>query len=51
MCPEKIKVISHMLSKYFSGIADEYRIKVGGVKKLIPNLGNKIRYVVHYKDL
>ena len=32
-------------------IADWYGIKVGGVKKLIPNLGNKIKYVVHYKNL
>ena len=25
--------------------------KVGGVKKLIPNLGDKVKYVVHYKNL
>ena len=32
-------------------IGDWYGIKVGGVKKLIPNLGNKIKYLVHYKNL
>ena len=30
-----------MLSTYCKKIADEYDIKVGDVKKLIPNLGNK----------
>ena len=29
-------------------IADEYGIKVGDVKKLIPNLGNKTNYGVRY---
>ena len=31
--------------------ADKYEIKVGDVKKLIPNLGNKTNYVVHYRNL
>ena len=25
--------------------------KIGDIKKLIPNLGNKTKYVVHYKNL
>ena len=40
-----------MFSKYCSDIASKYGIKVGGVKKLIPNLGDKIKYVVRYKNL
>ena len=40
-----------MLSKYCKEIADEYDIKVGDVKKLIPNLKNKIKYVLHYRNL
>ena len=32
-------------------IDDKYRTKVGDVKKLIPNLGNKTNYVVHYRNL
>ena len=40
-----------MLSSYCKKIADEYEIKVGDVKKLIPNLGNKTNYVVHYRNL
>ena len=40
-----------MLSKYCKNISDWYGIKVGGVRKLIPNLGDKIKYVVHYRNL
>ena len=40
-----------MLSKYCKKITDKYEIKVGDVKKLISNLGNKINYVVHYRNL
>ena len=34
-----------MLSKYCSHIAKKYGIKVGGINKLVPNLGNKSKYV------
>ena len=51
LAPEKIAVSSDMLSKYCKKIADKYEIKVGGVKKLISNLGNKTNYVVHYRNL
>ena len=40
-----------MLSKYCKKTADKYEIKIGGVEKLIPNLGNKTNYVVHYRNL
>ena len=40
-----------MLSDYSKKIEDEYRIKVGDVKKLVPNLGNKTKYIVYYKNL
>ena len=50
-CPEKIEVNSNMLSKYCSDIANKYGIKVGGVKRLIPSLEEKIKYVVHYRNL
>ena len=48
---EKIEVSHDMLSGYCRNIADRYGIKVGGVKKLLPNLVDKIRYVIHYKNL
>ena len=51
LAPEKLAVTNDMLSKYCKEIADEYDIKVGDVKKLIPNLGNKTKYVVHYRNL
>ena len=40
-----------MLSKYCKKIDDEYDIKVGDGKKLIPNLRNKTKYVLHYINL
>ena len=40
-----------MLSNYCKRIADKYEIKVGDAKKIIPNLGNKTDYVVHYRNL
>ena len=40
-----------MLSKYCPSIANKYKIKIGGVNKLVPNLGNKSKYVAHYRNL
>ena len=40
-----------MLSKYCIDIADKYGIKVGGVNKLVPNLGEKGSYILHYRNL
>ena len=51
LAPEKLAVSSDMLSKYCKKIADKYVIKIGDVKKLIPNLSNKTNYVVHYRNL
>ena len=51
LAPEKLAVSSDMLSKYCKKIADKYEIKVGDVKKLILNLGNKTSYVVQYRNL
>ena len=51
LAPEKLAIPYDMLSDYCKKIADEYEIKVGDVKKLIPNLGNKTNYVLHYRNL
>ena len=51
LCPVKIEVSSDMFSKYCSAIANKHGIKVGGVKKLFPNLGHKVKYVFHYRNL
>ena len=39
------------MSDYCKKIADEYEIKVGDVKKIIPNLSNKTNYALHYRNL
>ena len=49
LAPEKLAIPYDMLSDYCKKIADEYEIKVGDVKNLIPNLGNKTNYAVHHK--
>ena len=53
LAPERLvsKVSYDMLSNYCKKIADEHEIKVGEVKKLIPNLGSKTNYVVHYRNV
>ena len=51
LAPEKLTVTNDMLSNYCKSIADKYEIKVGDVKKLIPNLSNKTKYVLHYRNL
>ena len=40
-----------MLPKYSSNILDQYDKKIGGVNTLVPNLFNKIKYVLHYRKL
>ena len=51
LASEKLKTSSDMLSKYCSDIANKYGINVGGVNKLVSNLKQKIKYVVHYKNI
>ena len=48
---EELAISYDVLSDYYKKIADEYGIKVGDVKKLIPNLNNKTNYIVHYRNL
>ena len=51
LAPAKPAIFHYMLSDYCKKIADKYGIKVGNVKQLIPNLGDKTNYVVHYRKL
>ena len=51
LAPEKLAIPHDMLSDYCKKIADEYGIKVGDIKKLLPNLGNKTKDIVHYRNL
>ena len=51
LAPEKITIPYGMLSDYCKKIAEEYGIKTRDVKNLIPNLGNKTNYIIHYGNL
>ena len=51
LAPEKLEISHNMLSKHCSNIADKYEIKIGRANELVPNLGNKNKYVLHYRNL
>ena len=51
LAPEKLELSHDILSNYCSNIANKYDIQIGGVNKLVPNLGNKSKYVLHYRNL
>ena len=51
LAPGKLEISHNMLSNYCKNIANEHFIKIGGVNNLIPNLSNKDKYVLHYKNL
>ena len=48
---QKIKVSDDMLSDYCKEIKDKYKISSGNIAKLIPNLYNKEKYVLHERNL
>ena len=51
LAPEKLTVTNDILSNYCKSVVDKYDIKAGDIKKLILNLVNKTKYVVHYRNL
>ena len=51
LAPERIAIPYDTLSDFCKKIADGYGIKLGAVKKLIPNLGGKTNHIVHYRSL
>ena len=50
LAPEKLEASNDMLSKYCSDITKKYGIKVDDVNKLVQNLGNKSKYILHYRN-
>ena len=50
LAPQKRETSHDALSKYCTNIANKYDIKIGGIDKLVSNLGNKSKYVLHYKN-
>ena len=50
LASQKLEITQNILSNYCLSIANKYRIEIGGVNKLVPNLGNKSKYDVHYRN-
>ena len=44
---KKIRVVREMQSPCFKSIRDVHNNSVGEVRKLVPNLSNKEKYVLH----
>ena len=51
LVPEKLGIPYDVFLDYCKKVADEHGIKVGDIKKLIPNLCDKTNYALHYKNL
>ena len=51
LAPDKIEVKREMLSEYQLKIADFDNTHIGNVKKLVPNVFDKEKYVPHYGNL
>ncbi|XP_028415651.1 uncharacterized protein LOC114544475 [Dendronephthya gigantea] len=51
LAPEKMKISSEMLSPYCQDLSESLQLRGGAVSKLVPNLQDKINYVVHYRNL
>ena len=51
LAPEKPKISHNMFSNNCSSIVNEYDRKIGGTNKLVPNLGNKNKYVLQCRNL
>ena len=50
LSPEKLE-ISHIILSTYCSSCNDYGIKIGGVNKLVPNLRNKSKYALHYRNL
>ena len=51
LAPEHLAITEDMLSPYCKQIKEKYHMSAGEVKKLIPNLMDKTKYVLHYRNL
>ena len=51
LAPEHIQVTPDMLSPYAKSIAEDLKLKGSFTTKLVPNLNDKNRYVVNYRNL
>ena len=51
LAPEKMKVTKEMLSSRCGLTREKFNISIGQVRKLIPTLSKKEKYVLHYRNL
>ena len=51
LAPDKIEIKKEILFSYQLKISDFYKIPIGNVKKLMPNIFYKKKYVLHYENL
>ena len=51
LAPDKIETKREMLSQYQLKIADLCNIPIGNIKKLVPNIFDKGKYVLHHDKL
>ena len=50
LAPDKIEIKWEMLSEYQLNIVDLHNIRIGNVKKLVPNFFDKEKYEIHYEN-
>ena len=51
LAPQKMKVMDELLSPYCQELKEELGLKEPSIKKLVPNLCDKRRYILHYQNL
>ena len=51
LAPDKIEIKREIMSECQLKIEGLYNIPIGNVKKLVPNLFEKEKYVLHYENL
>ena len=51
LCPENVSIVKKDLSPYTRLLAEKLKVNIVPTKKLVCNLKNKTKYVIHYRNL